>query len=766
MAFRRELLKVALLAITLLVLLPAAAFAAPQWLGAEPLDPGFVSGHPPDVTSDADGNSAAVWIGAGGEVNAAVRPRGGPWGTPENLEPGGQVQQEDAPLVIAEPDGELVAVWVGNLGGTTGNYIRWARKPPGQDWSAPDSIVQAASGNAGLSALEVGEKGDVTVLWTQGAAPVTPDTNTKPAGSEAWERADPVPNAGGAVLALAVAPDGSSTIAFPDPCTTFFDSCVRAEYRPKGGDWSAASELAGPAAGEVTGVALAARPDSSYSIVWGEGAPPLGRARSQNPPGAVRSADRAPGPIPSWSQQPVATLTADAAGCPSTSSGCIDLASRGDTLAAVWQQGGAGGSEIEASLRTGDAPWHPRERVGDVGNGDAFPQAALTAGGIAVAAWGDGPAGSAVARASHRAADGTWTQKEIGAPSEGAAIVPDVVADGLGDAVTAWREPSGVQVAGFDGAGPRFSAFSLPSGSEGEAPFSAAAADNWSPPVSIAWQFGDGAGAPGASVSHAYGAAGTFTATAIATDAIGNATELSGPVVVTAAPTPIPEPCGTTDRDKDGVKDGCDKNDGSRRPVPFKTVNATVVSGDVFLKLPAGQASAAAAKPPKGFVRLQGAETIPVGSTLDTAKGRVKLRSASDTRRHVQTGQFFRGRFVIRQVRKPRGKAKRRSTKLVTVLTLSGSSFSKACRASSKASASAKRRSRKRVRRLFGSAKGSFRTAGRNAAATVRGTRWGVQDRCDGTLVTVQRGRVSVRDLVKHRTVLVKTGHTYLARRR
>jgi hypothetical protein len=184
----------------------------------------------------------------------------------------------------------------------------------------------------------------------------------------------------------------------------------------------------------------------------------------------------------------------------------------------------------------------------------------------------------------------------------------------------------------------------------------------------------------------------------------------------------------------------------------------------VFVKLPTGAARAAQAKPPKGFVRLEGAQTIPVGSTLDTAKGRVSLRTASDTRKHVQTAQFFRGRFVVRQVRKPRGKAKKRSTKLITELRLTGSSFSKACRA--KASIAAKRRSKKRVRRLFGDGKGSFRTRGRNAAATVRGTRWSVQDRCDGTLVTVQRGRVEVRDLVKRKTVIVRTGHTYLARRR
>ena len=70
------------------------------------------------------------------------------------------------------------------------------------------------------------------------------------------------------------------------------------------------------------------------------------------------------------------------------------------------------------------------------------------------------------------------------------------------------------------------------------------------------------------------------------------------------------------------------------------------------------------------------------------------------------------------------------------------------------------------MRRLFGNAKGSFRTSGRNAAATVRGTRWGVQDRCDGTLVAVQQGRVEVRDLVKRKTIILRAGRTYVAKRR
>ena len=70
------------------------------------------------------------------------------------------------------------------------------------------------------------------------------------------------------------------------------------------------------------------------------------------------------------------------------------------------------------------------------------------------------------------------------------------------------------------------------------------------------------------------------------------------------------------------------------------------------------------------------------------------------------------------------------------------------------------------MRRLWGSGKGSFRTRGRRSVATVRGTTCIVADRCDGTLTTVRRGLVAVRDLVRDRTVLVGAGRRYLARRR
>jgi hypothetical protein len=72
---------------------------------------------------------------------------------------------------------------------------------------------------------------------------------------------------------------------------------------------------------------------------------------------------------------------------------------------------------------------------------------------------------------------------------------------------------------------------------------------------------------------------------------------------------------------------------------------------------------------------------------------------------------------------------------------------------------------RPKVRQLWAKdTKGRFVTRGRTAVATVRGTAWLTRDTCRGTLVQVTKGAVSVRDLVRKRTVLVRAGHRYLAR--
>jgi ferric-dicitrate binding protein FerR (iron transport regulator) len=70
------------------------------------------------------------------------------------------------------------------------------------------------------------------------------------------------------------------------------------------------------------------------------------------------------------------------------------------------------------------------------------------------------------------------------------------------------------------------------------------------------------------------------------------------------------------------------------------------------------------------------------------------------------------------------------------------------------------------VNRLWGNGKGRYRVTGHDAATAVKGTHWLTEDRCDGTFVRVASGTVTVADFGARRTVTVRAGHTYLARRR
>ena len=92
-------------------------------------------------------------------------------------------------------------------------------------------------------------------------------------------------------------------------------------------------------------------------------------------------------------------------------------------------------------------------------------------------------------------------------------------------------------------------------------------------------------------------------------------------------------------------------------PVPGKSVVVKVVSGQVFIKRPGSGRARQAGAPTKGFVPFTGAANIPVGSQLDTSKGRVALTSAADTGgQKTQTSDFYQGIFAVKQTR-----ARRRS---------------------------------------------------------------------------------------------------------
>jgi hypothetical protein len=179
----------------------------------------------------------------------------------------------------------------------------------------------------------------------------------------------------------------------------------------------------------------------------------------------------------------------------------------------------------------------------------------------------------------------------------------------------------------------------------------------------------------------------------------------------------------------------------SPTPVLGETVVAGAVSGTVRIKLKNGK-----------FRTLGANESIPLGSTVDATKGKVRVTAAAGAGGAVQTADFYKGAFVITQT----GGSK----KPITQLALSGKLSCRKTTAKKKASTSAG----KKVRRLWGDGKGRFRTKGKHGAATVRGTKWLTEDFCDSTKITVKQGTVVVRDFARKKNKVVKQGQSYVAR--
>jgi hypothetical protein len=166
---------------------------------------------------------------------------------------------------------------------------------------------------------------------------------------------------------------------------------------------------------------------------------------------------------------------------------------------------------------------------------------------------------------------------------------------------------------------------------------------------------------------------------------------------------------------------------------------AEPVSGRVRVRVPGSNR----------FVELDGSEAIPFGATIDTKSGAVELTSLASAGGAPQRARFSEGMFKLGQ------------SGNVTVLSLNEPLTG--CRPSRSARSAARKT---KSRRLWGDGKGRFRISGRYSAATVRGTKWMVQDTCTATLVRVTQGSVSVRDSVRKRTVVVRAGKRYTAKAR
>ncbi len=174
------------------------------------------------------------------------------------------------------------------------------------------------------------------------------------------------------------------------------------------------------------------------------------------------------------------------------------------------------------------------------------------------------------------------------------------------------------------------------------------------------------------------------------------------------------------------------------------------VSGAVRVRLPGR----------RGFVPLTSAANIGLGAELDTTRGAVALFFTTTARGRGASAVASQGRFLLLQ---PNVRFRGERPGLLAL-----SQRLRGCVARGRAimAAASTRKRKVRVR-----AKGKIRTKGRYGSAIVLGTQWTIEDRCPArrpgsTRITVRQGVVQVRDFVRHRTVRVPRGRSYVARAR
>jgi hypothetical protein len=181
-------------------------------------------------------------------------------------------------------------------------------------------------------------------------------------------------------------------------------------------------------------------------------------------------------------------------------------------------------------------------------------------------------------------------------------------------------------------------------------------------------------------------------------------------------------------------------------PVLAHTGDVAPVSGQVLVRRPGSST----------FVALSSVNQIPFGTVVNATHGSVAVTTAGP-HGTTQTVTLSEGEFVLTQGRNGMVQA-----------TLAGGDFS-GCptareRAHAARAASARATGKHVVRKLWAEGHGNFTTDGNYASASVRGTRWLTEDLCEGTLIHVATDRVAVVNRVNHRHVIVKAGHSYLAK--
>ncbi|HEX3361786.1 MAG TPA: PKD domain-containing protein [Solirubrobacterales bacterium] len=437
------------------------------------------------------------------------------WLAPVDLTAAGE-SVRTAPQVAVDRGGDAVAVWKGYDGAD--DVIETASRPAGGSWQAPVDL-SAAGHDASEPQVAVDPGGDAVAVWKRyDGTDYVVETASRPAGGS-WQASVAISATGQNAEnpQVAVDPGGDAVAVWKGPDGSKF--IVETASRPAGGSWQAPVAISAAGQNAVT-PQVAIDPGADAVAVWD---------RYNGANHIIETASRPAGG--SWEAPVDLSVAGRNAETPQ-----VAVDPGGDAVA-VWYRDNGANYIVQAASRPAGGSWEAPVDLSAAGRNAFAPQVAFDPGGDAVAVWENET--DHIGETASRPGGGSWqAPADLSAGQE--AFAPQVAVDPGGDAVAVWESYDGgyiAQAAAYDATGPQLRSLSIPAaGTVGQSlAFSVSPLDVWSALGPVSWNFGDGAGASGAGVSHTYTAPGNYTVTLSAGDSLGNLSSATAQVSITAA---------------------------------------------------------------------------------------------------------------------------------------------------------------------------------------------------------------------------------------
>jgi hypothetical protein len=486
----------------------SSAWAAPAWLAQPDLTAAGASASVPAVAMNDAGDSIVAWQRAG-FVQASPRPGGAGFSAPVQLGLAG-LDAFGTPQAAIDGGGNAVVVWQEPDGAGLNTVVQAATRPAGGAFGTP--LRLSRSGSAAIHPqVATNPAGDAVVVWeylvgqtlvVQAAVRPAGGTFSAPVNVSAGGLMGPLPRA---------AIDGAGNVTVVWRQGVADSAKVQAATRPARGTFSAPVDLSAP--GNVSGPQVATNATGETVVAW---------ARVDA--------------TPSWIVQAATRSAGGAFSAPADLSVVghdgvdpdVGVDAAGNAVAA-WTRFDGTSRVVQLATRPPGHAFGAARTLSLAGREARVPQLAVDPAGDAVVAWQRSDGASTIVQATVAPAGADFPPTADLSLAGRDAIAPQVGIDGDGDAVVGWQRSDAantiVQAAGYDVAGPQLRGLSVPGAFAAgtAASFALSPLDVWSPVASTVWGFDDAATATGASVSHAFAAAGDHAVTVTATDALGNA---------------------------------------------------------------------------------------------------------------------------------------------------------------------------------------------------------------------------------------------------